>query len=261
MATIRRKRRNGLKIRKDIKGAQKTIDKFGLVPTLDRVDAGRSSEISSLIDSRQDEYDRSLARDPEQESLLNLLKGGLGGLTAQENTAFRERGEAGLDRTYAQGARSLASTIGSRGVRGAAATAGLRDLNFDRGAAQGDLERDLQIANIQLQDQRRNDFSGFLDSLITGESDRRGAALSGLESTTASARQDELGRDLINMDAQRREEALKNSTLFGLVGLKGVRRSGKDALALEKERLALDKSIAEQQSREFAALLGSLGGE
>ena len=216
--------------------------------------------MSSLISDRQGLYDKTLTRDPEQQNLLSLLKGGLGGLTSQENTAFRERGEVGLDRTFTQGQRAMASNSAARGVRGAASTAGLRDLIVDRGAAQGALERDLQLENINIQDKRRTGFGDFLDKLVTGEFDRSNTALTGLEGTLNTARNDELNRTLLNMDAQRREEALRNSTLFGLVGLKGNRRSGADALELEKARLELDKQIAAQQREEFSALLGKLGG-
>lgn len=250
----RRRRRNrggGLQIAKDLSAAQNLADRFNLIPTLGSIDASRSPEVADLIAQRKDLYGRSLQRDPDQQALLDLLKGGLGGLTAEENTALRESQEEGINRDFATQLRALASRNAQAGVRGGAAQAGALDLGAERLQAQRGLGMDILAKNIDVQNDRRQAFGDFLNQLVTGEFNRQGGALNSLENTTQGARLDELNRQLFNLGQDEKQQAGRSSTLFGLVGLRGGRRAQKKAFSLEQQRIEAEKEAAAAQREAF----------
>lgn len=260
-----KQKKEKLLINKDIEAAEKAAKKYNLFPELDLIDAGRSDEVSKLIMGRQTELDSAAERDPEQQALLETMKAGLGGLTAEENTALREQAQAEIDRNYQTQLRDLARLGSARGVRGAAAQAGFGDLGRSRISAQQALENKLLTDNIAIQDARRSGYGSFLDNLISGEFQRREVARGGLERMTEAARLDELNRQLFNLEQQRRMEAGRGSTIFGLVATRGNRRNQKQAVELEKQRIAADaaanQSFFEQQKQNSDAIIGLLSQE
>lgn len=260
MATLRRdrserraRRQRGLKIQADLRQAEKLITKFGLQPETRTVDAGRSSAVQDILNRRKVEADRALQRDPEQASLLETLKSGLGGLTSVENTMMRERAEQGMDTGLSTNLRALAGLQGRSGVRGAAAQAGALDLMAERMLQGRNLERDIQLENINVQDRRRQGYGDFLSDLTNNEFNRRQSTINSLEGSTGIAETGELNRQLFNIGQEDKADALRGSTLFGLVGLRGGRRNTRDALALEKERLELERANAEKMYQAMMA--------
>jgi hypothetical protein len=270
----RGKGRGGLGIRKDLNQATKLADKFNLIPELGTLDATRSPEIAALLADRQSFRDQAGVRSQEQidalaqrNQAISGLEAGLGGLTAQENTLFRERGAQGLDQSFATGLRQLAVGRGASGVRGAASQAGALQLGQQRGQAQIGLERDLQLENIAVQDRRR---SAFLDAL-TGrdeqlnllenrEFDRQRGALTDLERSTQLARLDELQREQFNIGQSTAEQAARQATLFGLVGLRGNRRAQDQAFDLQQQQINNTASANAAQANAIAGLNGGGGG-
>jgi hypothetical protein len=236
------------------------MNKFNLIPETQKVDQGRSQEVSDILGARNQAYQDSLKRDPETARLLKLLEGGLGGLTATENTLMRERGEEGLDRGLQTNLRALAGVQRGSGVRGAAANASLMDMNRERLMAGRGLERDIQLENINVQDRRRAGYGSQLESVLGREFGQRQSALGALEGSTGLARADELQREMFNIGQDQNTAALRGSTMFGLVGLRGGRRATAEAVALEKERLAAEREWAAQQHSAVLAQIDAMKG-
>jgi hypothetical protein len=267
MATLRRertdrmgRRNRNLKIGKDLKRAEKLMERFGLTPETRTVDQGRSQEIQDILDQRKANVERAQQRDPEMERMLEVMRGGLGGLTAQENTMMRERGEQGMETSLQTSLRSLAGLQGRSGVRGAAAQAGAMDLLAERLMKQKELERDLQLENINVQDRRRAGYGDLLSNVLGTEFNQRQSTLNALEGSTGLARTDELNREMFNIQQGESADALRNSTLFGLVGLRGGRRATKDALELERERLEVERENAKMAQEAIMAQIAAFSG-
>lgn len=255
-----RRKQQGLKIAQDLKRAETLMDKFSLTPTTQYIDQNRSSEVNDILARRKAEADRAQTRDADAQALLETLQGGLGGLTSQENTWMRERGEQGLDRGLQTNLRSLAGVQRGSGVRGAAGQAGTLELLAERLMQGKNLERDIQLENIAVQDNRRNNYGSFLNNLLGTESANRMGTLNALEQSTGLARTDELSREMFNIGQQQSADALKNSTLFGLVGLRGGRRATKQAMEMEQKRIDLEREIAQNAQSAIMAQIEALKG-
>lgn len=220
----------------DLDAAQRVAERYGMLDPLGRIDAGRSSEIADLISGRQRMVDQASQRDPAEERLRAMMEGGLGGLTAEENTALREGAQSEVDRNFASQLRALAGYSGQRGLAGLS-QAGINDLSANRLDAQRNLERDILIKNIDIQNERRKAYGDYLDALVSGEFDRASKARADLEQLTVSARNDELQRELYNQEQGRREADLRSSALFGTAGILANRRNTARALQLEAQRI------------------------
>lgn len=103
------------------------------------------------------------AQQAATQEYLDTLKAGQSGLTAVENQAIREAAGRELQARLATQNRQLALANARSGVRGAAATAGARDLSREAIEAQRRQEQDLLIQNIAIQDARRAQYGDALN--------------------------------------------------------------------------------------------------
>lgn len=265
LAKQRKQKAERFKISRDLKKANKLMEKFNLLPETRTIDDTRAQETSDIITRRKAAADAAMQRDPEMARMLEVFKGGLGGLTSEQNTMARERGEQGLDTSFMTNLRALSGAQRGSGVRGAAAQAGVMDMGRDRMTQQRGLERDLQLENINVQDRRRGEYGGFLNNLLGTEFSQRQGSLNALESTVGLARGDELNRELFNIGQGDKSDALRGSTMFGLVGLRGSRRATQEAVALERERLEMERAnaqkmyeVAMQQAEAYKGMMGGM---
>lgn len=126
---------------KDIAKGQELLGGDFKEGNLDRIDAGRGADISSVIEGR---------------------RAALGGFSAEANQALRDRAGQGIDRGTQSALRSLRGIQGASGVRGASAAAQQgRQLSAGQ-AAKANAERDLLIRNV---DQKGKALSAFEQSV------------------------------------------------------------------------------------------------
>ena len=108
---------------------------------LGRLDAGRTADISQVIEGR---------------------RAALGGLAAPEAQALRERAVQGIQRGTQTALRQLRGQQAGAGVRGASATAQQAQVLGAGQQAQANVERDLFLQNIQA---KREGLSAFETSI------------------------------------------------------------------------------------------------
>lgn len=243
--TRQKQRREGKdSLGRDIGKGISLAEKYDLLPGLGSVDATRPGETTGLINSAQSAYQASLSRDPAQAQLLAQLQGGQGGLTTTENTALRENAEAGLESQLQTALRTLGIENAGRGAFGGTAQAGALDLLRGRAEQQRGIERDIIGQNIALKESRQQRLGDFLSDLVGGESERQRGALSDVSGLTAGAQARQDALEQYNLEQEAREQANRNSVIFGLAGAAGNRRARRRA-----ERLAARQIAAEGNAR------------
>lgn len=195
-----------------------------------------------------------------EQEVIDRRRAGLDGLTAQENTALREQGQAGLDRAFQTNLRAGLAQNNLAGRQGGANSNLLRDLNLDSLQANRGLSRDILLANIDERNRRLNEYQDLATGLSNRAFDRRlqgNTALSGIlfNRDTANAQQRLSAAEAINqnlLDRQRFEESSRanryatyGNTLFA---------AQQDAL---NRRLQNLNQLAKEKQGQIGLLFGS----
>jgi hypothetical protein len=121
------------------------------------------------------------------------MKGGLAGLNSAENQALREQGQREIDRKYKAAVEELQNTARTTGVQ-SAARAGSRNARREAMGAQGDMEQKNLLANIDVQDRRRNDYASTLGSAEAAENDRYRSAVDAFRGQLSGTEAAEFGQ-------------------------------------------------------------------
>lgn len=179
------------------------------------------------------------------QSLINLQEGGLGGLTGQELQARREEGQQEVDRNYQTQLRAMAAQAARSGVRGAASQANFQNLAHERLGAQQGLERDLLIANADVQDRRRQMMAQALN-----------AQFGQLEQD----RQSQFLRQQFNAQQQGKFVAGQQGLFFGGQGLNMARRDALRNYRIGQAGVEAAKQGAASQMSAFNSLFGGANG-
>lgn len=162
------------RIGRDFTAADELANRLGLNPDMDQVDLSRerawadptseafvgrrSDETKDYLEGLRNQAENAGRRSQEMQSTLDLMKGGLAGLNAQENQALRAAAQAEMNRQYQGSVRKLQEAQAKSRVFGASRTAQLSNLDRSNAQQKTDFERDLLIKNIDIQDKRRNDY-------------------------------------------------------------------------------------------------------
>lgn len=244
---------------------QKLVDQFlPDIETLGTVDSSRAPEVQDLINQQSAMADFAGERSQEVQQGIQLAQQGLGGLTAQENDALRAQATRGLDRNFLASQRALANAQRRAGVMGAAGTAQFRDLAFQQGQAQRDLERDILLQNIAIQDQRRNAFNNLMQQVESREFGQQQQALGQLQGLTQQARGDELARQQFNIGQQANLLQGQQALFFGGQGIIQAKRNAlANARAARQQReaaIAEANAMAQAYANAAQSTYGVLGG-
>ena len=132
-----------------LQALQGTLDSAGV----------RSGDMTELLGGMKEKVATAGQRSAEMQSTLDLMKQGLAGLNAPENQALREQAQREVDRKYKAAVEALQNTARTTGMSGAA-KAGARNARREAMGAQADMEQKNLLANIDIQDKRRNDYAG-----------------------------------------------------------------------------------------------------
>lgn len=171
---------------KDIAKGQEVLGKDFQEGSLGRIDANRSADMNQVVEAR---------------------KAGLGGLSAEENQALRERASQGIDRGTQTAVRNLRGIQAASGVRGASAASQVgRQLSAGQ-SAKAAAERDLLIANV----------------------DRKQQAVGALEQSVTGAEATEQDRSIFNLKQQQAEKFARQSAGLGFAQLGVTERTGAQA--------------------------------
>ena len=171
---------------KILKKGQELLGKDFEEGNLGRLEAGRSGDISQVIEAR---------------------RANLGGLSAQENQALRERATQGIDRGTQTALRQLRGIQGASGVRGATAAAQQGRQLAAGQSAKAQAERDLLLQNVAQKDK----------------------ALSAFEESVGGAEGTEQQRELFNIQQRKAEIAGRQTAGLGFAQLGITERTGAQA--------------------------------
>lgn len=200
--------------KQDFADAEGLAEGMGFLKTLDRVDTSGYESAVKTAGQRSD----------EMKEVLGIMKGGLAGLNAVENQALREQAQRELDRSYQNEQYALQKMSGGGKLRGGALASSLADISSKRQQGQSNLEQDLLVKNIDIQDQRRRDYSGLLGSQEEAEFGRG-----------RSARNDLLNAQGFNASQQGKELGARMASITGIANYGEAKRSGKRSYRLAKE--------------------------
>lgn len=150
----------------------------------------RSGEMTELLAGMKDKVATAGQRSAEMKETLDLMKGGLAGLNAPENQALREQAQKEVDRKYQSAVEDFQNQSRLSGM-GGAARAGMRNARRDAMMAQGDLEQKNLLANIDVQDRRRNEYAQTLGQQETAEDARYRAAVDAYRSQLSDTEKEE----------------------------------------------------------------------
>lgn len=131
----------------------------------------RSQETTDLLGGMKDRVATAGQRSAEMKETLDLMKGGLAGLNAPENQALREQAQKEVDRKYQAAVEDFQNQSRLSGM-GGAARAGMRNARRDAMGAQADLEQKNLLANIDVQDKRREAYAKTLSGEEAAEDKR-----------------------------------------------------------------------------------------
>lgn len=248
----------------DLTKAQELGTQFGLTEPLSRLDTSqqealasptsaafagqRSDQTKNYLEALQNQAATAGNRSSEMADILALMRNGLAGLNAQENTAIREQAQRELDRRFQNEQYALQKAAGGGRLRGGALASSLGDIGQRAAESQSQLEQDLLVKNIDIQDQRRNQYGSFLGGQEEAERNRTanalgalGAGIGGAEQAefqrAEQARQDLLGAQNTNLNQEARDRAARAATLTGLTGIQSGRRSLRKQFQLAKQGL------------------------
>ena len=179
----------------DIVKGQETIGKEFAEGKLGRLDAGRSTEMTDIIAKK---------------------KAGLGGITAEENQALRDRGVQGIQRGTQTALRQLRGFQGASGVRGGGAVTQQAGILKSGIQSQANVERDLLLKNI----------------------DAKRTALSDYEASVTGAEATEQERSLFNINQVNRETFGRLSSGLGYAQLGVADRASERGVAIAQQNLS-----------------------
>lgn len=188
-------------------------NKFLQPGALGRVDtnlAGASEQLERLRGLHD-----STARDPMQSDVLNRMKGGLEGYTSEENQAQREQMERGLNSGYATSAGQLAKAQARGKVYGAAGAAQQQNLIRSTQDSRDTLQQDLMVKNIDEKNRRLTEYGNYGRGLNDEEFNRRAGATKLYGETESGLRDEELGRQKLNLGQANAETAAQIGAFTG----------------------------------------------
>lgn len=150
----------------------------------------RSGDMTDLLSGMKEKVATAGNRSAEMQETLNLMKGGLAGLNSAENQALREQGQREIDRKYKAAVEDMQNAARTSGM-GNAARAGARNARRDAMMAQGDMEQKNLLANIDVQDRRRNDYASTLGDQESAENERYRLAVDAYRNQLSGVERDE----------------------------------------------------------------------
>lgn len=156
--------------------SQEESDALGGLKSLSEKAAETQPEEQKAITTLEDVVARAGQRSSDMQSTLDLMKQGLAGLSAPENQALREQAQKEVDRKLQSAIGDIQNRARSMGTRGGSVNAALRNARRDAMGAQADMEQKNLLANIDIQDRRRNDYAGTLGDIEGREFDQRAGA-------------------------------------------------------------------------------------
>lgn len=220
-----------------------------LDPTSGAYIGQRTAEDKNTLEAMERQVQVAGNRSQEMASLLGLFKDGLAGLNATENQAIREQAQREVNREYQTASYELQKAQARNRTRSGAASRQASDLARDRARTQSQMEQDLLIKNIDIQDQRRDQYGRILGEQEQNEFARTNQALRDFADASSGIQQREDNRLLttrgqyldasqFNIGEQNKTKSANLAAATGLLGLANTERNNQRQYRLAKQGLA-----------------------
>lgn len=180
-------------------------------------------------------YDTTTFRDPDQTDVMAKMKAGLDGYTSEENQAFREQQQRGVNSDYATSAAQLARAQSRGKVYGAAGVAQKANLITSTQNSKDNLEQDLLIKNADEKDRRLQEYGQYGQKLDQQEFDNRAAATKGYGDEESSLRGEELDREKVNLGQSNAELAAQIGAYTGAGSTALAQKNAEEAARIQRE--------------------------
>lgn len=209
----------------------------------------RSIDDKNNLEALTKNVQRAGDRSAEMTDLLNLFKGGLQGLNAEENTALRESSQREVNREYETGMYELQKAQSRNRTRSAASNRQVMDANRNKFNDTASNEQDLLLKNMDVQDKRRSAYGDALTGAEKNEFDRTQDALRSFSDALGSTENREdariyntrnqfLDSSKFNIDQSGKDKAAKVAGATGLLGLAYTERNNNRNYKLTKSGMA-----------------------
>ena len=220
------------------------INKFLTPGALGRVSTDLPGSVENL--GRYKELnDKYKSRDPMQADVLNRMQGGLEGYTAEQNQAQREQMTRGLQSNFVSSQAQLARAQARGKVYGAAGAAQQANLIRGNEDSRNNLEQDLMIKNIDEKRSRLNEYGQYGRELTGEEYDRQFQNTKAYADEEAKLRDEELGRQKINLGQANAETAAQIGAFTGAGATNLAQRNTTAAQDIQKQGIkAINGDVA-----------------
>lgn len=175
------------------------------------------------------------------QDVLSRYKSSLAGYSAPEVQGQREQAQRQIDAQYQTEASALKRAQAQSGVRGAAGTAQMMNLNRSRIGQQGQLEQDLFVKNADEMQRRLGEYGSALSNVENQTYARQQDALGKYRDQYAGVRADDVATKGYNDQKVADEMAGRYGALFGGLNLNLQNRGQAEDFVLNNEYLNIAK--------------------
>jgi len=189
------------------------------------------------LQRQQQLMDQARNSDAQQDA-LRKMQSGLSGYTSPEYQASREQMMRGQQSNFQTSQAQLAKAQARGKVYGAAGAAQQANLAASSAQSKDQLEQDLMVKNIDEQQRRLQDYGRYGTELQGQQFDQRAAATQAYGDTQAAMREEELGRQKVNLGQANAETASQIGLYTGAGGTALAKAQNKAAQGIQKQGIA-----------------------
>lgn len=187
---------------------------------------------------RQKELMARAGTSDAQQDALRRMQSGLSGYTSPEYQASREQMMRGQQSNFATAQAQLAKSQARSKVYGTAGGAQMANLLASSQQSKDQLEQDLMVKNIDEQQRRLQDYGRYSTDLQTQQFDQNAAATKMYGDTEAAMRDEQLGREKVNLGQSNAELASQIGLYTGAGGTALAKAQNKAAQAIQRQGIA-----------------------
>lgn len=266
MARRRNRRKNRVfgNLHRDINRSEDIFDTALPFEPATRVDAGRSTETSNLLNQLRATSDPTLGsfagrRSGQMSDYLKRLNDSTAGYDSQELTALREQRRRGLERGFQSGRAALSRGQANANVGSTQRGAQLLRLARDYGQQSTDAEQDLFVKSADEKQKRLETYGSELRGAEGDEFTRGRAAVADYQSALNAAQNSELERLKINLGQEAADRAARMGGILGVLGIVESRRNARKQNRLMRQSIDKTGSMQAAQQGGMAGYASAIG--
>lgn len=208
----------------DEASAQAAADKWYSEGSLGRLNPDYKP-LETTVAQREAEYAKAQQDDPYIKAALERMQGGLEGISAPENQALREQGQAQIKQQAKSSLRALRGFNLANNAKGGAAGYGAYNILRDQNANLARQESDLIASNVAEKGRRLGQFADYANTAYQTQFGARQSALDRLSQDRTGLSDFRTATDTFNLGQGEKEKAGALGVYYGDIGLNLSRRA------------------------------------